>query len=152
MIILPEFESDLLKLKSFANKLAVNIQLGDKYLLSGDLGVGKTTFSRFFINALYFRSKTNKPLNIKSPSYPILINYPLLGYEIYHYDLYRLKSKNELDELGFLENSRKNITIIEWPEIILNNFNLSNYHLINFKFINENKRNITHQYFESNDC
>ena len=150
MSILTEFECNLSELKSFANNLATDTNISDVYLLSGDLGVGKTTFARFFIHALFDKYKINKPKNIKSPSYPILINYPLLNFEIYHYDLYRLKNKKELFELGFFENFKKNISLIEWPEIIINDFNLTNYHLINLKFIDLNKRQIKHQYFEYN--
>ena len=150
MSILIEFECNLSELKSFANNLATDTNISDIYLLSGDLGVGKTTFTRFFINALFDKYKINKPKNIKSPSYPILINYPLLNFEIYHYDLYRLKNKKELFELGFFENFKKNISLIEWPEIIINDFNLTNYHLINLKFIDLNKRQIKHQYFKFN--
>lgn len=150
MSILIEFECNLSELKSFANNLATDTNISDIYLLSGDLGVGKTTFTRFFINALFDKYKINKPKNIKSPSYPILINYPLLNFEIYHYDLYRLKDKKELSELEFFENFKKKISLIEWPEIVINNFNLTNYHLINLKFIDLNKRQIKHQYFEFN--
>ena len=150
MSILIEFECNLSELKSFANNLATDTNISDIYLLSGDLGVGKTTFARFFINALFDKYKINKPKNIKSPSYPVLINYPLLNFEIYHYDLYRLKNKKELFELGFFENFKKNISLIEWPEIIINDFNLTNYHLINLKFIDLNKRQIKHQYFKFN--
>ena len=142
-----KFEFNLLELKSFANNLAVKAKIGDIYLLSGDLGVGKTTFTRFFINALFKEYQINKPKNIKSPSYPILINYPILNFEIYHYDLFRLKNKNELSEIDFFENFEKNISIIEWPEIVINNFNLNNYHLINFTFINSNQRKINYSYF-----
>ena len=148
MNTITEFNCDLLELKSFANNLTININIGDIYLLSGDLGVGKTTFARFFINSLYDKYQINKPQSIKSPSYPILINYPLLDFEIYHYDLYRLKNINELFEIEFFENFEKNITIIEWPEIFIKNFNLNNYYLINLKFINSNKRKIKLQHFD----
>ena len=74
MNTITEFDCDLLELKSFANNLTININIGDIYLLSGDLGVGKTTFARFFINSLYDKYQINKPQSIKSPSYPILIN------------------------------------------------------------------------------
>lgn len=147
---LTTFECDLLELKSFANKLAIKTKLGEIYLLTGDLGVGKTTFTRFFIDALYDKYQIRKPENIKSPSYPVLINYPLLNFEIYHYDLYRLKKIDELLEIDFFENFEKNVSIIEWPEIIIKNFNLNNYHLINLNFVNINIRKIQHQYFNLN--
>ena len=136
-----KFEFNLLELKSFANNLAVKAKIGDIYLLSGDLGVGKTTFTRFFINALFKEYQINKPKNIKSPSYPILINYPLLNFEIYHYDLYRLKNKKELPELEFFENFKKNVSLIEWPEIIINDLD-SNHSIIKIDYLKNNKRKI----------
>ena len=104
--------------------------------------MGKTTFARYFINSIYKKNNLSKPHNIKSPSYPILINYPLSNFEIYHYDLYRLKKEDDLLELAFFENLEKNISIIEWPEIIINNFNLNKFNLINLKIINENLRKV----------
>ena len=148
---LTTFECDLLELKSFANKLAIKTKLGEIYLLTGDLGVGKTTFTRFFIDALYDKYQIRKPENIKSPSYPVLINYPLLNFEIYHYDLYRLKNKNELTEIEFFDNFEKNISIIEWPEIVINELTHQNYCIIDFKFISSKKRKIKCQLFFSND-
>ena len=150
MNTLIELECDLLELESFANTLSIKADVGNIFLIRGDLGVGKTTFARFFINSLYNQHKVIKPEIIKSPSYPIVINYPLLQYEIYHYDLYRLKNKNELSEIGLFENLENNISIIEWPEMIINNFNLNNFYLLDLKFINSNKRKIKLQYFNSN--
>ena len=150
MNTLIELECDLLELESFANTLSIKADVGNIFLIRGDLGVGKTTFARFFINSLYNQYKVTKPEIIKSPSYPIVINYPLLQYEIYHYDLYRLKNKNELSEIGLFENLENNISIIEWPEMIINNFNLNNFYLLDLKFINSNKRKIKLQYFNSN--
>ena len=129
------FRYNLKDLEVFASKLARNTILGNVYFLKGDLGSGKTTFSRFFINALFEKNKIEKPLNIKSPSFPILINYPIKNYEINHYDFYRLKHINELTELNFYENLHNNISIIEWPDIILENFHLNKYYLIEFEII-----------------
>ena len=143
-----ELKCDLIELKSFANSLALKAKIGDIYLLNGDLGVGKTTFSRFFINSLHTKSNIQKPDNIKSPSFPIMINYPLLNYEINHYDLYRLTNKNELTELGFLENLQQSLTIIEWPDLIIDSSYLDKYCFIEFKFIDENKRLLRIHYTE----
>ena len=150
MNILTEFECDLDGLKSFAKKLANKTAIGDVYLLSGELGVGKTTFTRFFINYLYDKYKVDRPIKIQSPSYPILINYKVSNFEIYHYDLYRLENVDELIELDFFENICRNIYIVEWPEILIKKFNLNNYSLINFKFINLDKRKVKHQKFNLN--
>ena len=51
--------------------------------------------------------------------------------KIFHYDFYRLKNVNELRELNIFENIQKNITLIEWPEIILRYKNITNYYLLN---------------------
>ena len=133
MNILLEFECDLKRLNQFSQDLAKESQQGDIFFLAGDLGVGKTTFAKLFIK---------RPSNIKSPSYPIMINYPLLNYEIFHYDLFRIKNKDELTEIDFFEDLNKNIFIIEWPNLILNNFTLKSYYLIEFEFINLSKRNL----------
>ena len=77
-----EFESDLEQLIYFANKLAHEIKVGDIFLLRGDLGVGKTIFARALINSLFDIHNISKPENIKSPSFPIMINYPLKDFEI----------------------------------------------------------------------
>ena len=60
--------------------------------------------------------------------------------EIYHYDFYRITEKTELIEIGIFEELEKNISIIEWPDIILNNFKLRNYYLLEFQIIDLNKR------------
>ena len=140
MNILLEFDCDLEKLNQFSKELAEKSQAGDIFFLLGDLGAGKTTFARFFINSLFDKEEINRPKNIQSPSYPIMINYSLKNYEIFHYDLYRLKNKNELTEINFFEDFSKNLSIIEWPNLILDNFSLTNYYLIEFNFINLNKR------------
>ncbi len=140
MNILLELECDLKLLNNFSKKLAKKTKVGDIFFLSGDLGTGKTTFTRLFINSIFDTKNITRPKNIKSPSYPIMINYSLAKYEICHYDLYRLKHKSELLEIGILEDFKNNISIIEWPELILNNFSFTDYYLIQFEVINKYKR------------
>ena len=67
-------------------------------------------------------------------------NLSLLNYEILHYDFYRIKKINEITELGFYENIDKNITIIEWPEIIIKNLNVYEFFLIKLKIIDSDNR------------
>lgn len=140
-----KLKCDLVELKSLANNLAKNAKAGNIYLLDGDLGVGKTTFTRLLIEAIYYRFKIKKPKNIRSPSFPIMINYSLFNYEINHYDLYRISNLQELHEIGFFENLKKNITIVEWPDIIINHNELNKNYFINFEFIDENERFVTIQ-------
>jgi len=144
--ILLEFECDLFELNIFAKNLAVRTVYSDIFLLKGELGVGKTTFARSFINSLFDQHKLKRPGNIKSPSFPIMINYPIMDYEINHYDLYRLINKSELLEIGFYEDTENNISIIEWPDIIIKNSILDNYYLIEFDFVDLNKRAIKLQH------
>ena len=58
---------DLNQLEILAKKIAYKAVLGDMYLLKGELGVGKTTFARYFINAIYEKYLLKKPNSIKSP-------------------------------------------------------------------------------------
>ena len=81
-----------------------------------------------------------KPKLIKSPTFPIMIGYQLVDFEICHFDLYRLANKDELVELDVVENINKNITVIEWPELILKNFKLNNYFIISLSIIDNSER------------
>ena len=135
-----KLECNLAELNKVAKKLAKNSNIGDIYLLRGELGVGKTTFARSFINSLYDKNNILRPGSIKSPSFPIMINYSMLHYEINHYDLYRLEKHEELLEIGLYDSLENNISIIEWPDLIMNNMILKNYYLIEFIIIDINKR------------
>ena len=142
MFKLLKTKTDLPQLKVLANKLAYNAKMGDLFLLKGELGAGKTTFARFFINSIYKKNSLSKPDSIKSPSFPIMINYSLPNFEIFHYDLYRLKNKNEIVELNFFENIKNNLTLIEWPEIFFEEKELEKYFLVKMKIVNEINRDI----------
>ena len=110
--------------------------------MSGELGAGKTTFIRFFIYSIFARNLIKKPNSIKSPSFPIMINYPVKNFEVFHYDLYRLSNENEIQELNIFENLKENITLIEWPQMIINNLQTDSYFLINLEIINPRERRI----------
>ena len=146
MYYILEKKINLEQLKNIAEKLANISQPSDIYLLKGELGSGKTTYTRFFINYLYDLKKISKPSNINSPSFPILINYTLNDFEILHYDLFRLNDIKELQELNIFENFSANISIIEWPELILNNLQSINHYLINFDIINLSERVLSIQH------
>ena len=133
---------DLRELEKLSTNLCKDISVGDIYLFQGELGAGKTTFIRFLINNLFVLNNLPKPSSITSPTFPILINYELNSSQIYHYDLYRVKSLKELEELDFFENLNNNITFIEWPEMLISLPLSKNYYLINLDMISETKRKI----------
>ncbi len=140
------FNTNLKELDVFAKKLAAINKPSDIVLLQGELGTGKTTFARMLINALCHKMKIIPPTSIKSPTFPIMISYDLKEYELYHYDLYRLKKNKELQELDIFENFRNNISIIEWPEILIKELEEESYYFINFSFVDSDTRKIQMNY------
>ncbi len=135
---------DLEGLKSFCKDVSLNLKKGDIICLSGELGSGKTTFARNLINSIFERNKLKKPDSIKSPSFPILITYELNNFEIYHYDLYRISKNSELDEINIFEELNNSITLIEWPNIIMNKLNSYSFYSLNFTIRDENTRTLKH--------
>ena len=103
--------------KLVAERFCKLINLGDFILLTGNLGVGKTTFTKYIINSL---QRINKQVisEVPSPTFNITNEYQIKKILIKHYDLYRIKNKSELINLGFQENLKKQITLVEWPEIV----------------------------------
>ena len=103
--------------KKFSKKISEIIGEGDVVLLYGEIGVGKTTFVRFFINHLENLSKI-KNSDVLSPTFNIMYDYNIGKTKILHYDLYRLKDYQEILQLGIFETLNEHIKIIEWPELI----------------------------------
>ena len=103
--------------KSLAEKFSKLIKQGDFILLSGNLGVGKTTFIKYVINFLQKLNK-HKISEVTSPTFTVINEYQIKKILIKHYDLYRIKNKKELNNLGIQESIKDQITFVEWPEII----------------------------------
>ena len=103
-------------LLEITKKISKLINKGDNLFLYGELGVGKTTFARNFINQLQYLNKTNLT-EVLSPTFSILNEYKINNLNVKHYDLYRIKQKEELDNIGLFEE-KDAINIIEWPEIL----------------------------------
>ena len=109
--------SDEKNTKSVAEKFSKLIKQGDFILLSGNLGVGKTTFIKYVINFLQKLNK-HKISEVTSPTFTVINEYQIKKILIKHYDLYRIKNKKELNNLGIQENLKNQITLVEWPEIV----------------------------------
>ena len=111
--------SSLKDLHKFTNKISEIILPGDYLFLFGEIGVGKTTFARQLINIFELKNNIKKS-EVPSPTFNILFEYELKDFIIKHYDLYRLKNEEEIKNLELFEIEEKNITLIEWPELIKN--------------------------------
>ncbi len=106
-------ECNLFQLQKLAESFASAAQKQDIFALSGDLGSGKTTFARYFIN--YFTKS-----DVSSPTFNLVNLYDTENFTIWHFDLYRLKHLEEVYELGIEDAFNEGVTILEWPEIISN--------------------------------
>ena len=93
-----------------ASKIAKKAKKGDVFALYGTLGAGKSVFARAFIKVL------TKAEDVPSPTFTLVQSYEAPDFEIYHFDLYRLKSEDEVFELGFEEAVFNGVCLIEWPE------------------------------------
>ena len=111
--------SSIRELEKIAHKIKKKLSIGDTIFLYGEIGVGKTTFARLLINN-YENEKKLKKSEVLSPTFNIVFEYDIRDFAIEHYDLYRIKNEKEIKNIGLFENLKKNITIVEWPELIKN--------------------------------
>ena len=109
--------SSILDLQKITNKIKNILLPGDVIFLYGKIGVGKTTFVRLLINN-YENENNLKKSEVLSPTFNIVFEYEIKDFTIEHYDLYRLKNEKEIKNIGLFTNLEKNITIVEWPELI----------------------------------
>ena len=103
--------------EELANKFLKKISPGNVVFLYGEIGVGKTTFIRYLING-FQKANKQKITEITSPTFNLLNEYQINHIKINHYDLFRLKSEEEIRNLDLFEDSSNIITLIEWPQII----------------------------------
>ena len=122
------------KTKIIAEEISKICKKGDVLAISGNMGVGKTTFIKYFIQ------KISKAKSVPSPSYNIILPYEAKISTIFHMDAWRLKNHNEALSLGITEMFDDAIFLIEWAEkikvILPNNcLNLIIKNINNKKFI-----------------
>ena len=104
-------------LNSLSRKIADKLAKNDCIFLIGEIGVGKTTFTRYLINYLQ-EKRGEKITEVLSPTFNLLYEYDLKDIKIMHYDLYRIKEEKELKHLGIFLDKQDTIKIIEWPQLI----------------------------------
>ena len=127
-------------LNQISKSISKKLENGDCIFLIGEIGVGKTTFTRFLINNLQ-NQKGLKETEVLSPTFNLLYEYEIKDLKIMHYDLYRIKKANELDHLGIFLENEKTIKIIEWPDLIKTP--LTNKLEIHLEYVeNDNEREI----------
>jgi len=107
-------------LQIISKKIAEKISAKDCIFLIGEIGVGKTTFTRCLIN--YFQKIEGvEQTEVLSPTFNLLYEYKIKKIKVMHYDLYRIKNSKELNQLGIFNENINSIKIIEWPQLIEKN-------------------------------
>ena len=89
----------------------------DCLFLIGEIGVGKTTLTRYLINNLQ-KQKGLSQTEVLSPTFNLLYEYEISDFKIMHYDLYRIKETKELKHLGIFSEELDAVKIVEWPDLI----------------------------------
>jgi len=101
---------DLAATEALGARIAAGLGVGDAVALEGELGAGKTTLARAILRALGVTE------SVPSPSFTLVQTYETLHLTVRHYDLYRISSPREMDELGLDEALEQGAVLIEWPE------------------------------------
>ena len=105
------------KTEELANKFIDKLTLGDVVFLYGEIGVGKTTFVRYLING-FQRVNNLKMTEVTSPTFNLINEYEIKRTKINHFDLFRIKSLDEIRNLDLFDDRLNSITLVEWPQII----------------------------------
>ena len=105
------------KTEELARKFSKKIKPGNMVFLYGEMGVGKTTFIRYLINQ--FQKDNDLDITeVTSPTFNLLNEYQINQIKINHYDLFRLKSVEEIKNLDIFQDKINTVTLIEWPQMI----------------------------------
>ena len=138
----------LKELTILIKKISNKLKIGNVIYLRGELGSGKTTITKILIQNLFIKYKKKIPI-VTSPTFNI-VEYYLVNKQmiIAHYDLYRLKKINDINNIGLYDLEDKMISIIEWPELIKKKH--KNRIEIKLSYTKkDNERNVSIKYFGS---
>ncbi len=103
--------------RELAEKLTSYFKGGEYVFLHGEMGVGKTTFIKYFINKFQTNERI-KLTEVTSPTFNLLNEYETNNFIIKHYDLFRIKNRLEIKDLDIFEKNEKTITLVEWPQLL----------------------------------
>ena len=123
--------------RELAEKLTSYFKGGEYIFLHGEMGVGKTTFVKYFINK-FQTDEQLKPTEVTSPTFNLLNEYETRNFTIKHYDLFRIKNSLEIKDLDIFDVKSQTITFIEWPQILENKAKVKSIDLL-FAYENELK-------------
>ena len=121
--------------KELAKKFTKYLKGGEFVFLYGEMGVGKTTFVKYFINE-YQKINNLKQSEITSPTFSLLNEYQVKDIRIKHYDLFRINRKEDINNLDIFEKDNKLITLIEWPQLIADKQDIK-FITLTFNYLND---------------
>ena len=121
--------------KELAKEFTKYLKGGEFVFLYGEMGVGKTTFVKYFINE-YQKINNLTQTEITSPTFSLLNEYQLKDIRIKHYDLFRINRKEDFNNLDIFEKDNKLITLIEWPQLIADKQDIKSITLT-FNYLNQ---------------
>lgn len=107
--------NSMLDTQNIANQILSYLTVGDTLILSGDLGAGKTTFTKCLAHSLNIKE------DVTSPTFTLVQEYYSGNYPLYHFDMYRIEDEDEAKEIGVLDyfyarNKQKGLCVVEWAE------------------------------------
>ena len=121
--------------KELAKEFTKYLKGGEFVFLYGEMGVGKTTFVKYFINE-YQKLNNLTQSEITSPTFSLLNEYQVKDIRIKHYDLFRINRKEDINNLDIFEKDNKLITLIEWPHLIADKQDIKFVNLT-FNYLND---------------
>ena len=121
--------------KELAKEFTNYLKGGEFIFLYGEMGVGKTTFVKYFINE-YQKINNIAQTEITSPTFSLLNEYQVKDIRIKHYDLFRINRKEDVNNLDIFEKDNKLITLVEWPQLIVDTQGIK-FIALTFNYLND---------------
>ena len=121
--------------KELAKEFTKYLKGGEFVFLYGEMGVGKTTFVKYFINE-YQKINNLTQTEITSPTFSLLNEYQVKDIRIKHYDLFRINRIEDINNLDIFEKDNKLITLIEWPQLIADKQDIK-FITLTFNYLND---------------